>query len=85
MTQLPDYKPFPIYQPTTNLSQVVPKLNFKGKDLLQVVLAIDKFHNFYKMRFCFQKLLVCNPHFRISAEDAMLHSYFSDLAIHTKV
>nr|CAG4647995.1 EOG090X081V [Moina brachiata] len=65
LTQLPDYKPFPIYQPTTNLSQVVPKLNFKGKDLLQ-------------------KLLVCNPHFRISAEDAMSHSYFTDLTIHTK-
>lgn len=37
LTQLPDYKPFPVYQPTTNLSQVVPKLNIKGKDLLQVV------------------------------------------------
>lgn len=41
-------------------SQVVPKLNPKGRDLLQ-------------------KLLVCNPQGRLSADEAMLHSYFHDL------
>ncbi|RWS02638.1 Cyclin-dependent kinase 5-like protein [Dinothrombium tinctorium] len=60
MTSLPDYKPYPMYHPTTNFSQVVPKLNAKGRDLLQ-------------------KLLVCNPANRISADEAMQHSYFTDL------
>ncbi|XP_035215023.1 cyclin-dependent-like kinase 5 [Stegodyphus dumicola] len=60
MTQLPDYKPFPLYHPTASFAQVVPKLNSKGKDLLQ-------------------KLLVCNPAMRISADEAMQHPYFSDL------
>lgn len=32
---LPDYKPFPIYHPSMSFSQVVPKLNSKGRDLLQ--------------------------------------------------
>ncbi|EEC13872.1 protein kinase, putative [Ixodes scapularis] len=36
MTQLPDYKPFPMYHPTTSFAQVVPKLSCKGRDLLQV-------------------------------------------------
>ncbi|XP_030760629.1 cyclin-dependent-like kinase 5 isoform X2 [Sitophilus oryzae] len=60
MSQLPDYKPFPAYQLNMSLSQVVPKLGNRGRDLLH-------------------KLLVCNPLGRISAEDAMLHSYFNDL------
>lgn len=60
MTQLPDYKPFPLYQPSMSLSQVVPKLAGRGRDLLQ-------------------RLLVCNPMQRISAEDAMAHAYFTDL------
>lgn len=60
MTQLPDFKPFPTYQPNMSLSQVVPKLGNRGRDLLQ-------------------RLLVCNPVGRISAEDAMQHSYFNDL------
>ncbi|XP_060519798.1 cyclin-dependent-like kinase 5 isoform X1 [Cylas formicarius] len=60
ISQLPDYKPFPVYQATMSLSQVVPKLGNKGRDLLQ-------------------KLLVCNPLGRLSADDAMAHSYFSDL------
>ncbi|XP_037075117.1 cyclin-dependent-like kinase 5 isoform X2 [Pollicipes pollicipes] len=58
---LPEYKPFPLYQPTMPLSQVVPKLNSKGRDLLQ-------------------RLLVCNPSLRISADDALSHVYFSDLS-----
>ena len=61
VTQLPDYKPFPLYHPTTSFAQVVPKLNIKGRDLLQ-------------------KLLVCNPSQRMSAEDAMAHPYFADLS-----
>nr|CAG4638526.1 EOG090X081V [Cyclestheria hislopi] len=60
LTQLPDYKPFVIYQPTMTFAQVVPKLNLKGRDLLQ-------------------KLLICNPALRISAEEAMAHPYFADL------
>ncbi|KAJ8949512.1 hypothetical protein NQ314_008205 [Rhamnusium bicolor] len=60
MSQLPDYKPFPAYQPNMSLSQVVPKLGNRGRDLLQ-------------------RLLVCNPMGRISADDAMAHQYFSDL------
>jgi cyclin-dependent kinase 5 len=36
ISQLPDYKPFPMYHPSMSFSQVVPKLNSKGRDLLQV-------------------------------------------------
>lgn len=36
MTSLPDYKSFPLYQPTMTLAQVCPKLSSKGRDLLQV-------------------------------------------------
>lgn len=60
ITQLPDYKPFPIYHPSMTWLQVVPKLPVKGRDLLQ-------------------RLLVCNPIRRMSAENAMAHVYFSDL------
>ncbi|KAK9739012.1 Protein kinase domain [Popillia japonica] len=60
MATLPDYKPFPLYQPNMSLSLVVPKLGNRGRDLLQ-------------------KLLVCNPTQRMSADDAMSHAYFSDL------
>ncbi|MPC14748.1 cyclin-dependent-like kinase 5 [Portunus trituberculatus] len=61
MTSLPDYKTFPLYQPTMTLAQVCPKLSSKGRDLLQ-------------------RLLICNPSARMNAEDAMAHSYFSDLS-----
>ncbi|XP_047487134.1 cyclin-dependent-like kinase 5 [Penaeus chinensis] len=61
MTSLPDYKTFPLYQPTMTLAQVCPKLSSKGRDLLQ-------------------RLLICNPAVRMSAEDAMAHSYFADLS-----
>jgi len=40
-SQLPDYKPFPMYHPTTSLAQVVPKLNSKGRDLLQRLLVCN--------------------------------------------
>ena len=36
MTQLPDFKPFPMYQPSMSFSQVVPKLSNRGRHLLQV-------------------------------------------------
>lgn len=39
MTSLPDYKTFPLYQPTMTLAQVCPKLSSKGRDLLQVMYA----------------------------------------------
>ncbi|MCL4143304.1 UNVERIFIED_CONTAM: hypothetical protein GTU68_007765, partial [Idotea baltica] len=60
MNALPDFKPFPPYQPTMTLVQVCPKLSSKGRDLLQ-------------------RLLICNPSLRMSAEDSMSHPYFSDL------
>ncbi|ETN58106.1 cdk5 [Anopheles darlingi] len=80
ITQLSDYKPFPrknpfgrfsprrlvneyplltVYPPTTSWSQVVPRLNSKGRDLLQ-------------------KLLVCRPLLRLSADQAMAHPYFTE-------
>ncbi|XP_022910297.1 cyclin-dependent kinase 5 [Onthophagus taurus] len=65
MSSLPDYKPYPLYQPNLSLLQVVPKLGNRGRDLLQ-------------------RLLVCNPTQRMSAEDAMQHAYFSDLNINIK-
>jgi len=36
LTQLPDFKPFPVYHPSMSFQQVVGKLNPKGRDLLQV-------------------------------------------------
>lgn len=59
VTLLPDYKDLNIPTGTFTLIQVVPKLNQKGKDLLQ-------------------QMLVCNPALRISADDALKHSYFVD-------
>jgi cyclin-dependent kinase 5 len=41
VSSLPEYKPFPIYHPTTSLSQVVPKLNSKGRDLLAKLLICN--------------------------------------------
>eukprot|EP00058_Branchiostoma_floridae_P003411 XP_002588899.1 hypothetical protein BRAFLDRAFT_115150 [Branchiostoma floridae] len=61
MSRLPDYKPFPIYQVTTSLAVVVPKLCPKGRDLLQ-------------------RLLVCNPAHRLSADEGLNHPYFNDLS-----
>lgn len=51
-----DFLAFP---PITSWSQLVPRLNAKGRDLLQ-------------------KLLVCRPNQRISAEAAMQHPFFTD-------
>lgn len=41
MIQLPDYKPFPVFQVNTNFAQVVPKMNLKGRDLLQVKICFN--------------------------------------------
>nr|CAD7196769.1 unnamed protein product [Timema douglasi] len=41
ISQLPDYKPFPMYHPSMSFSQVVPKLNSKGRDLLQRLLVCN--------------------------------------------
>lgn len=89
-TTLPDYKPFPLYHPAQGLAQVTPKLNSRGRDLLQVYflyLKILIYRNFLFLFFQFflpwllpfQRLLVCNPALRLSADEAMVHPYFNDL------
>ena len=45
MTQLPDFKPFPMYQPSMSFSQVVPKLSNRGRHLLQVRLYRSLVHS----------------------------------------
>lgn len=45
-TTLPDYKPFPLYHPAQGLAQVTPKLNSRGRDLLQVKREMFKFNTF---------------------------------------
>lgn len=59
VTHLADYVALPSFPPITSWSQIVPRLNSKGRDLLQ-------------------KLLVCRPNQRISAEQAMQHPYFTE-------
>ncbi|XP_034475868.1 cyclin-dependent kinase 5 homolog [Drosophila innubila] len=59
VSHLSDYVALPSFPPITSWSQLVPRLNSKGRDLLQ-------------------KLLVCRPNQRISAEAAMQHPYFTD-------
>ena len=39
ISSLPDFKVFPVYHPSNSLSQVVPKLNSKGRDLLSKLLV----------------------------------------------
>uniref|UniRef100_A0A1I7V545 Cell division protein kinase 5 n=1 Tax=Caenorhabditis tropicalis TaxID=1561998 RepID=A0A1I7V545_9PELO len=41
ITQLPDYKPFPVVHPTLTWSQIVPNLNTRGRDLLQKLLVCN--------------------------------------------
>ncbi len=41
MSQLPEFKQFPIYHPSMSLNQVVPKLSAKGRDLLQNLLICN--------------------------------------------
>ncbi|CAB3401383.1 unnamed protein product [Caenorhabditis bovis] len=41
ISQLPDYKPYPIYHPSLTWSQIVPNLNSKGRDLLQKLLVCN--------------------------------------------
>lgn len=55
-TTLPDYKPFPLYHPAQGLAQVTPKLNSRGRDLLQVYflyLKILIYRNFLFLFFQF--------------------------------
>lgn len=53
VSTLPDYRPFPQYHQTQGLAQVTPKLNSKGKDLLQVI------GNFQFFSFlCFKKMFL---------------------------
>ncbi|VDP53446.1 unnamed protein product [Schistosoma margrebowiei] len=49
-----------MYPRTMNWHQVVPKMSFRGRDLLQ-------------------QLVVCNPSDRISADQALKHSYFESI------
>lgn len=44
MTTLPEYKPFPMYHAAASFSQVVPKLNSKGRDLLSKLLVCNPSH-----------------------------------------
>jgi cyclin-dependent kinase 5 len=57
ISSLPDYKPFPYYNPITSFRQLIPSMCANGRDLIQ-------------------KLIVCNPVNRLSAEAAMRHPYF---------
>ncbi|KAH9633120.1 hypothetical protein HF086_006785 [Spodoptera exigua] len=41
VTQLPDYKPLPVYQPSLGLAQVVPRLPARGRDLLARLLTCN--------------------------------------------
>ncbi|CAD5116204.1 DgyrCDS5120 [Dimorphilus gyrociliatus] len=41
VTQLPNYKPFPIYHVNTAWQQIVPRLNNKGRDLLLNLLICN--------------------------------------------
>lgn len=41
VSQLPDYKIFPLYHAAANFAQVVPKLNARGRDLLQKLLVCN--------------------------------------------
>ena len=36
MNSLPEFKQFPLYNPSMTFAQVVPKLSARGRDLLQV-------------------------------------------------
>ena len=40
MSSLPEFKQFPLYNPSMTFAQVVPKLSSRGRDLLQVGLSI---------------------------------------------
>ena len=54
MTQLPDFKPFPMYQPSMSFSQVVPKLSNRGRHLLQVSsisFFFPSLHTIRKVKF----------------------------------
>jgi len=61
MSSLPEFKQFPLYNPSMTFAQVVPKLSSRGRDLLQ-------------------RLLICFPTQRLSADESMAHPYFQDLS-----
>jgi len=67
MIQLPEFKQFPLYHPSMTLTQVIPKLNSRGRDLLQVsvkllkILIKMKRINFFSI-FCFAtQAIACQP------------------------
>ena len=52
MSQLPEFKQFPLYHPSMTFSQVIPKLPNRGRDLLQVrkVHTLDSYNKYYVYR-----------------------------------
>ena len=94
MSSLPEFKQFPLYNPSMTFAQVVPKLSSRGRDLLQVGLC-DIFSRIFgvvkNFGSCwaavhityhplFQRLLICFPTQRLSADESMAHPYFQDLS-----
>jgi len=61
VSKLPDFKIFPPYPSNANWSNLTPKLNSAGLDLLK-------------------NLIICNPKNRLTADAAMKHSYFTNVA-----
>lgn len=82
MTVLPDYKPMPMYQPNMTLIQVCLSFSIIQPNVLHFYFpkkVVPK--STPKMRDLLQRLLVCNPSHRISAEQAMSHIYFADINV----
>lgn len=78
---LPDYKAFPAHQPNMSLSQVVRlygSLSSTVMILSKYFQVVPKLGN--RGRDLLQRLLVCNPMGRMSADEAMAHQYFNDLS-----
>ena len=48
MNSLPEFKQFPLYNPSMTFAQVVPKLSARGRDLLQVGGKCSTSSLFYK-------------------------------------
>ncbi|CAG9533888.1 unnamed protein product [Cercopithifilaria johnstoni] len=44
LSQLPEFKPMPVYHPSLTIGQVVPNLSARGRDLLQRLLICNPSH-----------------------------------------
>lgn len=60
MVQLPEYKQFPLYQPSMTFSQVVPKLSSRGRDLLQVGLVSRDIWDEFTIPGCYSSYSACS-------------------------